>query len=166
MHQERKSFLLNMVGKRLNSTRGDIVVGLRMSRLVSWAMVITLLMNVFAVAFFVHPARAAGTIYIRPDGSIDPPASPIQRDGDIYTFTDSINDSIVVERDNIIIHGAGYTLQGTEDYGSRGIYLAGRSNVTIKDTNIKNFGRGLLLYRSSNNSICGNNITANSGHGI
>lgn len=33
--------------------------------------------------------EAGRTIYIRPDGSIDPPTAPISRVGDIYTLTDN-----------------------------------------------------------------------------
>ena len=68
------------------------------------------------------------TIYIRHDGSIDPPTAPIQRDGDIYTLTDNIvNQSMMVEKDNTMIDGAGYTLEGGH------IWLENRLNVTIKN---------------------------------
>jgi parallel beta-helix repeat protein len=42
-----------------------------------------------------------------------------------------------------------------------GIYLDGRNNVTIQNTNIKNFDYGIWLNSSSNNSIEGNMITNN-----
>jgi len=114
--------------------------------------------------------KAGGTIYIRADGSIDPSNAPISTvDNVTYTFTGDINDdSIVIERDNIVVDGAGYTLQGTpEPYGrTKGIDVAGRSNVTIKNTNIQNYFSGIWLDSSSNNSISGNNITANNVYGI
>jgi parallel beta-helix repeat protein len=83
-----------------------------------------------------------------------------------YTFTADITDSIVVERDNIIIDGAGYTLQGTGAYESKGIALTGRSNVTIRNMEINAFYYGIWLWSSSNSSIIGNNITANGYDGI
>jgi parallel beta-helix repeat protein len=106
---------------------------------------------------------AGGTIYIRIDGSIEG-TSKIQRDGNVYTFTYDIYDSIVVEINNIVIDGNGYTLLG---YGTgTGIYLSGRENVTVRNTQIKAFADGISLYSSSNNnSISGNNI-ANSYIGI
>jgi parallel beta-helix repeat protein len=105
---------------------------------------------------------ASATIYIRTDGSIDPPTAPIQHDGDIYTITGDIAsdaDGIVVERSNITIDGAGYTLQGSGS--GYGFSMAYRVNVTIKHTNIKNFNYGIDLRYSSSNIIFGNNMTAN-----
>jgi len=101
------------------------------------------------------------TIYIRADGSIDPPTAPIQRDGDTYTLTDNIFDEIVVERSNITIDGDGCTLQSPKlDWpGGTGFNLTSISNVAIKNTNIKGFRYGVYLYNSSNNKISGNEIT-------
>jgi len=105
----------------------------------------------------------AETIYIRADGSVDPPTAPISSfDNVTYTLTGNIAtdaDGIVVERDNIVVDGAGYTLQGTES--GNGIDLHGRTNVTVKNTQIKGFFIGIYLYASSNNSIAGNIITNN-----
>jgi len=81
--------------------------------LISIVWVVLLLVAVFGVILNVPVVRAGGTIYIRPDGSICPPEAPIERDGNIYTLTDNITSSgsgIVVERDNIIIDGAGYII--------------------------------------------------------
>jgi len=73
---------------------------------------------------FKAPERTQGTtnenstIYIRPNGNIEPKTAPIERNGAIYTFKDNILGSIIIERDNVVIDGAGFTLQGTgaEDY--------------------------------------------------
>lgn len=70
------------------------------------------------------PARPEGTtnenntIYIRQDGRVDPSTAPIQRNGDVYTFKGDISGSLIVERDNVVIDGDGFTLRGTgaEDY--------------------------------------------------
>ena len=112
-----------------------------------------------------HIADASNTITINSDGTIDPPTAPIDRTNDvIYTFTDNINDSLVVQRDNIVVDGADYTLQGVGS--GTGIYLSGRTNVTIKNVQIKNFSYGIYISESSNNTITGNNITNNADHGI
>ena len=124
-------------------------------------MVTLLFIGVLTLAFNVQTVKASGTIYVRADGSVDPPTAPISSvDNVTYTFTGNIYDSIVVERDNIVVDGAGYTVQGT------GITLLERSNVTIKNMEIKAFDYGIWLNASSSNSIHGNNITANKHDGI
>jgi len=110
------------------------------------------------------------TIYIRADGSVDPSTAPIQRNGNLYTLTDNIYTSatygIVIERNNITLNGAGYTVQGIRASGSRGIYLSGRNNVTIQSMEIKAFWYGILLDSSLYNSISRNTVTNNSLSGI
>jgi parallel beta-helix repeat protein len=115
----------------------------------------------------VQKVEASGTIYIRADGSIDPPDAPVSTVNNVtYTLTGNITsdaDGIVVERSNIIIGGNGYTLQGSGS--GNGFTLSSVSNVTIKDMKIKAFILGILLDGSSNNNITRNNI-ANNSYGI
>jgi parallel beta-helix repeat protein len=123
------------------------------------AIMLTLLfIGILSLTFDIQQVEASGTITIKADGSIEGTTDIMTVDNVTYTFTANINDSIVVERDNITIDGAGYTLQGT---GSEiGIYLLFRSNVTIKNMEIKNFWAGIQPSFSSNIRISGNNITA------
>lgn len=126
---------------------------------------LTLMLISVASTFFVHPTLASGTVYIRADGSIDPPTALISSiDNVTYTFTDDIYDSIVVERNNIVIDGAGHTLQGGA--GENGFFLNNTYNVAIKRTNIKNFETGILLLAASGSNIFENNVTGNSLSGI
>jgi len=118
----------------------------------------------------VNIVKAESTIYIRADGSVEG-TDKIQRDGNVYAFTgdisiDSGDCGIEVDRDNIVIDGAGFALQGTAAYISRGIDLSSRSNVTVKNMEIRNFMDGIYLVPSSNNTITGNYITANTDSGI
>ncbi|MDH5451595.1 MAG: right-handed parallel beta-helix repeat-containing protein, partial [Candidatus Bathyarchaeota archaeon] len=135
-----------------------------MSRKLVLLMTLTLLIGILGVAVQVHKVEATATIYIRADGTVEG-TDKIQRDDDVYTLTDNINDSVVVERDDIVVDGAGYTLQGPGAlvYGSKGIDLTGRSNVTIKNMEIEAFEFGIFLWESSNNSISGNTLTNNGG---
>jgi hypothetical protein len=71
---------------------------------------IILLISIITIAICIQPVIASGTIYIRSGGRVDPPTAPIQRDGDLYIFTDNIYDGIVVERDNIVVDGANHTV--------------------------------------------------------
>jgi len=139
-----------------------------MNRKLVLALALTLLVGMLSVASNVQKAEASGTIYIRADGSIEPPAAPISTvDNATYTLTGNITsdaDGIVVERSNIVIDGAGYTVQGTGS--GYGIYLSGRSDVTIESMEINTFSYGIWLFSSDYNSISGNNITANNENGI
>jgi parallel beta-helix repeat protein len=138
-------------------------------KLASGLMVTLFLMGTLTLAFSIHRAKASGTIYIRADGSIDPPTAPISSvDNVTYILTGNIAsdaDGIVIERDNITLFGAGYTVQGTSTQ-SEGILLSGRSNVTVKNTEVTEFDIGLSLIGSNNNTISENTITANNGFGI
>ena len=129
-----------------------------MKKIALLAFVLVLLSTAVVVSF-VSPAVAEGTIYITVDGSVVG-TDKIQRDGNVYTFTDNIfNQSIVVEKDNIVVDGASYTLQGTGS--GTGINMTGRSNVTMKNMKIEVFEYGILLEESSNSTISENNITNN-----
>jgi len=115
---------------------------------------------------FVH--QSLYPIYINADGSIDPPTAPISTSDNItYTLTScTVNRSIVVERNNIVLDGARYTLQGDGGrvrFGAleTGIDLSGRTNVTIQNLQITAFNQGIKLYQLYNDTIVGNNITAN-----
>jgi len=132
---------------------------------VSGVMLTLLLIGMLALSFNIQPVKASGTVYIRADGSIDPSDAPISSvDNVTYTLTGNITsdaDGIVVERSNIIIDGADYTVEGSRTYPYMGIYLSGVNNATIANVNVTYFHYGIYLNYSSNNNISGNNITNN-----
>jgi parallel beta-helix repeat protein len=129
-----------------------------------------LLSAVFLIglSFNVQPVKASGTIYIRADGSIDPPTALTSTvDNVTYALTGDITsdfDGIVIERDSITLDGAGHTLQGNGS--GTGVDLSLRNNVTIENMQIREFYDGIILDNSSGDSISGNNITANNNDGI
>jgi len=121
-------------------------------------------MNVYSYTIIIEQdvdSAYTRTIYIRTDGSIDPSTAPISTiDSITYTLFDNIFDwTIVVERDNIIIDGNGYTLQGRNIPWSKGLDLSERKNITIRNIEIRNFTDGIKLYFSSNIVIRENSIT-------
>ena len=132
-----------------------------MSRKLVFLMALLVLTGIFSVVIKPTRVKASGIIYIRANGSIDPPTANITTTDKItYTFTGNIYDEIVVERDNIILDGRGYTLRGINMTG-KGITMIGRSNVTINNMEIKAFYHGIYLNSSSISTIIGNNITDN-----
>ncbi|MEM3697417.1 MAG: NosD domain-containing protein [Candidatus Bathyarchaeia archaeon] len=96
------------------------------------------------------------------DGSIQPPTAPINRDGDVYYFTDNITihaDGIIIQKDGITIDGAGFTLQGPgKEVTVNAKYLTGIkiemvSNVEIRNITITDYGYGVTLSHATNNNI-------------
>jgi len=136
-----------------------------MKRALSTFMFVLLLVSTLAFACNTQNVRASEPILIRADGSIDPPDAPITTvDKTTYTLTGNITSSytgIWVERDSIVIDGAGYTIQGSGVAPFGGITLICRTNVTIENVRITAFSRGIILGSSKSNTISGNNITAN-----
>ncbi|MEK7448356.1 MAG: NosD domain-containing protein, partial [Planctomycetota bacterium] len=66
----------------------------------------------------------------------------------------NINDFIVINSDHIIVDGTGTTLTGP-GYGY-GIYLFGRTGVTIRNCTIQNFTVGVMVINSTRNILTDN----------
>ena len=137
-----------------------------MNRKLVLALALTLLVGTLSVALNVQDAKASGAIYIRADGSIDPPDAPVSTvDNATYTLTGNITsdvDGIVVERSNIVVDGADYTVQGAET-GS-GFSLAA-DNVTVRNTCVQKFRYGIVIS-SSGCTVINDVITYNVKWGV
>ncbi len=121
-------------------------------------------LSLLAKANPIPPPPDLQHIYIRSDGGIEPSTAPIQRNGEIYTLTNNINNyTIDVQRDNIILNGAGYALVGNRSNGivASGIYLSHRNNVTIMQFKIHVFEYGIMNAYCANTTIIRNEITDN-----
>ena len=141
-----------------------------MSKAVTGIMLTLLFIGMLTLAFQVQKTKASGTIYIRADGSIDPPDAPISTfDNVTYTLTGNITsdtDGIVIERSGVTVNGNGYALQGS-GYGSGyGFYLGGINNVRITGVNIRDFNTCVYMSSGSNNTISGNNISSKIGRAV
>jgi parallel beta-helix repeat protein len=108
---------------------------------------------------------------IRSDGSVDPLTAPIQRAGNVYTFTDDIvGYTIASECDNVVIDGGGYSLIGNGS--STGILILNRNGVTVRNMDISNFGCGIKLTAdiylggSSSNINLSDNLLTSNDYGI
>jgi hypothetical protein len=91
------------------------------------------------------------------DGSVQPSDAPVfTSDNNTYFLTgnmSSYSDGIVVQRNNVVLDGVGYTIFG--DGSGDGIDLIGTSNVTIRNVNIENFTCGVKIANSSENTDAG-----------
>jgi parallel beta-helix repeat protein len=110
--------------------------------------------------------EASGTIYIRADGSVEG-TDKIQCDGNVYSFTDNLYEPLVVEKDDIVVDGAGHSIEGlytglAQSPEGIGILVESRSDVTISNVTIQRFLYGICINSSSKNRITKSNITNNS----
>jgi len=119
------------------------------------------------------------------DGSVDPPTAPIQWSGDLYLFTADIYDSIVIQKDNVVVDGNGFKLQGAS--AGTGFTIQNMNNVSIINAKIIGFatgvyvllgsahlevstltnnGIGIEIVDSSSCTITGSNVSYNTNIGI
>lgn len=104
------------------------------------------------------PAPPILKIYIRSDGAVDPPTVPIQRSGNVYTFTNDItNATIQIQRNNTILDGANHTLKGNT-FWDTAINLTNTNSILIKNLIITNYGGSIQLTNSSNITILNNTM--------
>jgi hypothetical protein len=127
------------------------------------------------------------TIRICPDGTVEPTTAPIQNSGNTYTLTGNIYGLIVIERDGIVLDGAGYTLHGGYNGTKEDPWMIGDGpptgpastsntslwtigidfnaalkpgNVEVKNFIIKDFYIGIYVW-TPNNIVKDNAITNN-----
>jgi hypothetical protein len=129
-------------------------------------------------------AQSIQTIVIQQDGSISPSSVPIKQTGNTYTFTDNIFATIRVMKSNIIIDGAGHTLQGPYNGTHTSVWVIGEgpdqlpegaleeytigvdlgdesvTGLTVTNLNIINFSIGTYLW-TKNNTLMGNSVCEN-----
>jgi hypothetical protein len=146
-------------------------------------LTVFLLASISALIFLAPAASqiTSTTVFILPDGTVSPSSIPIQRNGNTYTFTDNVYDPILVQKSNITIDGAGYTLRGpltafeintqqilglgpnatiTVPYIIGLDFNASVGDVTVKNLNISNFSIGLYV-RTTHNVIVENSFSDN-----
>jgi parallel beta-helix repeat protein len=116
--------------------------------------------------FFPDPGPDLPRIYIRNDGSIEPETVPIEKIGNLYKLTSNvIHYTIEIQRDNIVLDGAGYSIQGNAsrikgyDDGNNGVIVNGRNNVNITRLNFEQGDTGIRISDSTNISVIDNTFS-------
>jgi parallel beta-helix repeat protein len=153
------------------------------------AVVLVVLLMTALMLVFVSPIGSQSqpqleTILIRPDGTVSPASSSIQQNGDTYTFTGNIYATIKIQKSNIILDGAGYTLSGPYNGTQADVWLIGEGpdqlpqgamaqytigvdlggtnveGITIRNLNVENFSIGIYVW-TKNNTVTGNGVSDN-----
>ena len=152
-------------------------------------MLVLSVLLVFALSLtvLVNPSSAQqplSTVIILPDGTVSPSTAPITQNGDTYTFTDNLYARIIIQKSNIVVNGAGYTLRGPyngtatnnwvvgegpnqDPNGTFADYIIGIDfggenvdGITVENLNIKNFSIGMYVW-TKNNTVKGNDFSDN-----
>lgn len=119
-----------------------------------------ILVGLLILVFGVVPAWTSSlTRYIPDDNSI----GTWDKNTRTYTLTTDVYQTIVIDKDNLTLDGAGHTITGS-GWGN-GVYLCQRSNVTVKNCVFSKFYIGILLFIGSSNTLT-NNITNDNSYGI
>jgi len=118
---------------------------------------------ILALAFLAFNIQSVEAVTINSDGSISGTDS-LRRNGNVYTFTGDIAHNLKIEKSNIVIDGAGYTLKGdlNEDPPEAIVLINGVNSITVKNLKIKGFGSAISI-ESTNNTITDCIIECQSG---
>jgi parallel beta-helix repeat protein len=128
----------------------------------------------------VNPVLGLSSVHIWPDGLVEPSNAPIQRNGDVYTFTDNLNAAMTVEKSNIIIDGNNHLLQSDEyakalslkgvnnvvvknlaiSNSRYAVYAENSTFVTLENTDVSDCGDGFVFEGCSQNTITGNKLAS------
>ena len=157
---------------------------LSMGKVLGLAAVFLVIALILVSAQFVSSQEPLPTILIRPDGTISPITAPIVQNGNTYTFTGNLYATIKIQRSNVVLDGAGYTLSGSYNGTVVDVWVIGQGpdqlpngtmaqytigidlsssnveGVTIEDLNVKNFSIGMYIW-TKNNTITANAVSDN-----
>jgi len=137
-----------------------INAGEKMRKSASAVMLTVFLISTLILGLKSKPVKSVCDIYIMSTGVVG--TDKIEQIGELYKFTGNITECIHVARDNIIIDGCGFTLEGDPTTYRHGIEMWYKHNVTIKNLTIKGFIHGVFIRLSSKIILLSNNISVGS----
>lgn len=125
-----------------------------MNKAASALIVLLLLSSVLVTTSSLVNAQNSSVIRIKEDGTVEGTDKIVQQ-GSVYTLTDNLQASIgqneayiFIEKDNVTLNGAGYTIQGSGS-GSA-VYMLRSQNVTVANFTIKGFQTGIDFWLVNN----------------
>jgi len=114
-------------------------------------------------------------IYIKEDGTIEGGAGALQRTGNVYTFVRDVNETIEIQKDNVVLDGNGSTLTKPPEVDTSAlmtpigwfpsIRISNRDNITVMNVTFDRCHTGISVENSSNIVIIQNTIR-NGAEGI
>jgi len=114
-------------------------------------------------------------IYIREDGTIEGGTGGLQRTGNTYTFVRDINETVEIQKDNVIIDGNGFAITKPPEVNTDGlmtptgwfpsIRISNRDNVTIRNIKFDRCYTSISVNNSSSIVII-QNLIRNGKSGI
>jgi parallel beta-helix repeat protein len=132
----------------------------RKMRAKSTVLVLLVVSLVFVSFPQIEEVTAQDTIIIREDGRVEG-TDKIQHEGNIYAFTDNINGEFVIEKNDIVVDGAGYILDFGMDDDFDAIIVEEKNNVTIKNIIITGSGSAIIFNQATNCIVVNNTIRVN-----
>jgi parallel beta-helix repeat protein len=125
-----------------------------MNKVVFALIVVLLFSSVLVVTSGTASAAPSGIIRIKTDGTIEG-TNKIVQNGAVYTLTGNLEGAvgkneafIFIEKDNIILDGAEYSVQGSGQ--GTAIYMLRSQNVSIINFHIKGFETGINFWTVTN----------------
>jgi hypothetical protein len=155
-----------------------------MGKMLVLSVIIVLILSPTVLVTPSSAQQPLSTIIILPDGTVTPSTASIMQNGDTYTFTDTLYARIIIQKSNIVLDGAGYTLRGPYNGTATNNWVVGEGpnqdpdgtfadyiigvdfggenvdGITVKNLNIKNFSIGMYVW-TKNNTVKGNNFSDN-----
>ena len=85
------------------------------------------------------------TVFIRADGTVSPATAPIVQSGNTYTFTDNVYATIKIQRSNVVLDGAGYTLSGSYNGTAMDVWIIGEGSAQLPNGTLAQYTIGIDL---------------------
>ena len=106
--------------------------------------------------------ESPGTKYIPSDTSIGT-WNPLNR---VYTLTTDVYETIQIDEDDLTLDGDGHSVTQISSGGTHGVFLSGRTGVTVKNLNVTKYNYGIYLYSSNNCTLANNTAGASRNCGF
>jgi parallel beta-helix repeat protein len=155
----------------------------RLKLIFSFVLLVLIMEPIFLV-ISANSQAPLSTVVIQADGRVSPSSAPIVQTGNTYTFKDNLYAALKIQKSNIILDGAGFTLSGPYNGTAMDAWIIGQgpnqlpngtlaqyvigidlaspivNGVTIENLNVKNFSIGMYIW-TKNNTITGNGVSDN-----